>query len=175
MLAERLAAFAAPLNADSQWLVGVHAEPVAVPDPRRLCCRRRRERRRIHGPNAAAALPYRADVRRTDDAQARVVHDAVSRIRSRLEYTTLAARFVEPVFTVSELREVYETVWWDTHLDKGNFRRNFGNSECLEPRGHRRAPGRPASLWSVAEPVPTGQFVTLLDRPLATQPVTASL
>lgn len=100
---------------------------------------------------------------------ARIVNDAISRIRSRLEYTTLAARFVEPVFTVSELREVYETIW-NTPLDKGNFRRNFGKSRCFKLRGHtQRDRGRPATLWSVAEPVP-GQFVRPLDRPLATQP-----
>ena len=104
---------------------------------------------------------------------ARIVRDALGRIRSRLEYTTLAARFLEPVFTVSELREVYQTVW-DTHLDKGNFRRNFGRSECFEPRGQRRARGRPASLWSVTESVP-GQVVRLLDRPLATLPVPVPL
>ena len=104
---------------------------------------------------------------------ARIFRDALGRIRSRLEYTTLAARFLEPVFTVSELREVYEIVW-DTHLDKGNFRRNFGRSECFEPRGQRSARGRPASLWSVTESLP-GQVVRLLDRPLAMLPVPVPL
>lgn len=99
----------------------------------------------------------------------RIVHDAIERIRSRLEYTTLAARFVERIFTVSELRGVYETVW-DTSLDKGNFRRNFGRSDCFEPRGLRRARGRPASLWSVVEP-PWPHQVKPLDRPLASRPV----
>ena len=101
----------------------------------------------------------------------RIVHDAIERIRSRLEYTTLAARFVERVFTVSELREVYETVW-GTSLDKGNFRRNFGRSDCFQSHGYkpRRTRGRPASLWSVLEPA-RSDHVRLLDRPLATRPV----
>lgn len=101
----------------------------------------------------------------------RIVHDAIDRIRSRLEYTTLAARFVECVFTVSELRGVYETVW-GTSLDKGNFRRNFGRSDCFQSHGHRPrgARGRPASLWSVVEPA-RPDHVRLLDRPLATRPV----
>ena len=97
---------------------------------------------------------------------ARIIQDALDRIRSRLEYTTLATRFIEPIFTVSELREVYETVW-DMDLDKGNFRRNFGKSDCFEPRGERRGLGRPASLWSANKPIRRKQSIGFLDRALA--------
>ena len=101
---------------------------------------------------------------------ARIAQDALERIRSRVEYTTLATWFIDPVFTVSELREVYEIVW-STHLDKGNFRRNFGKSHRFQPRGQRRGTGRPASLWSVGESDAKDQGVMLLDRPLASRNV----
>lgn len=52
----------------------------------------------------------------------RIVADAVKRIRSRLETTTIAAQFCPPTFTVAELRKVYETIW-NTPLDPGNFQR----------------------------------------------------
>lgn len=95
-----------------------------------------------------------------------IVQDAVERIRSRLEYTTLATRFIAPIFTVSQLREVYEVIW-ATGLDKGNFRRNFGKSTCFELRGRRHGLGRPASLWSVRQADKAEEGVRLLDRALA--------
>ena len=51
-----------------------------------------------------------------------IVRDAAERVRAKLEYTALAARFCRPEFTISELREVYETIW-NTDLDPGNFQR----------------------------------------------------
>lgn len=52
----------------------------------------------------------------------RILRDAVERLRSKLEYTTIGAKFCPPEFTISELRKVYEAVW-DTSLDPGNFQR----------------------------------------------------
>lgn len=62
----------------------------------------------------------------------RIVRDAVERLRSKLEYTTLGAKFCPPEFTISELRKVYEAVW-DTSLDPGNFQRKVRGN-----RGFRR-------------------------------------
>lgn len=98
---------------------------------------------------------------------ARIAGDALERVRSRLEYTTLAARFLDPVFSISQLREVYEIVW-GTQLDKGNFHRNFTGNHCFRPCGHRQATGRPASLWSVTGSRGAHQLVSL-DRPLASR------
>lgn len=96
----------------------------------------------------------------------RIVKDALERIRSKIEYTTLAAGFLQPKFSVSELRGIYETVW-DTRLDEGNFQRWFRGSACFERVGlaERRARGRPASLWSARRV--EKRKVVLLDRPLA--------
>ena len=97
----------------------------------------------------------------------RIVRDAVERVGSKLEYTTLATGFLEPVFTISELRRVYEIVWGD-RLDKGNFQRRFRDSACFEPcLDERRGRGRPASLWSVRGGNRGRRLVVLLDRPLA--------
>ena len=52
----------------------------------------------------------------------RIAKHALDRLRAKLEYTAVAARFCHPEFTISELRTVYETVW-NTKLDPGNFQR----------------------------------------------------
>ncbi|WP_280726975.1 NUDIX domain-containing protein [Kitasatospora sp. MAA4] len=53
---------------------------------------------------------------------ARILADALDRARAKLEYSPLATAFLPPVFTVPELRAVYEAVW-DDKLHPGNFHR----------------------------------------------------
>lgn len=53
---------------------------------------------------------------------ARIISDGLERARSKLEYTPLATRFLEPEFTITDLRAVYETVWGHP-LHAGNFHR----------------------------------------------------
>src|SRR5690625_7518187 len=52
-----------------------------------------------------------------------VLDAAIERARAKLEYTTLAATFLPPEFTISQLRAVYAMVWGTTLVD-GNFHRN---------------------------------------------------
>ncbi|MER7167376.1 NUDIX domain-containing protein [Micromonospora sp. NPDC000207] len=52
----------------------------------------------------------------------RIIDEGLERARSKLEYTPLATRFLDPDFTVTELRAVYETVWGHP-LHAGNFHR----------------------------------------------------
>jgi 8-oxo-dGTP diphosphatase len=51
-----------------------------------------------------------------------IVDDAVERVRSKLEYTSVATSLVTEPFTIPELRRVYEAVWGVT-LHPANFRR----------------------------------------------------
>ena len=60
-----------------------------------------------------------------------IMGDALERIRAKLEYTTLAARFCSPEFTISELRKVYETIW-NTSLDPGNFQRKVRENHSFQ-------------------------------------------
>jgi 8-oxo-dGTP diphosphatase len=77
-----------------------------------------------------------------------IVSDGVERIRSKLEYTTVAAAFCPPEFTVSELRRVYEIVW-SRSIDPDNFQRKLMLADFLQPTGTRttRDGGRSAELF----------------------------
>jgi len=78
-----------------------------------------------------------------------ILHEALEHARSRLEYTTVASAFCVEPFTVTELREVYETIW-GVRLDPSNFRRKVTRAErFLEPTGEKRVAelGRPAALY----------------------------
>lgn len=80
---------------------------------------------------------------------ATIIKDAVERARSKLEYTTLATAFCAPVFSVTELRQVYEIVW-GRQLDPRNFHRKVTSVEdFLVPTGEQtiRHGGRPAMLY----------------------------
>ncbi|HXT88398.1 MAG TPA: NUDIX domain-containing protein [Trebonia sp.] len=80
---------------------------------------------------------------------AQILADGVERARAKLEYTPLATAFVRSPFTISELREVYETVWGEK-LHAGNFHRKVlsvpgfvestgDQTETGGPRGGPRA------------------------------------
>jgi 8-oxo-dGTP diphosphatase len=80
---------------------------------------------------------------------ATILADGVERARSKLEYTSLAAAFCPPEFTVAQLREVYEAVW-GVPIDPRNFHRKVTTTEgFLTPTGGSTAGerGRPARLY----------------------------
>jgi 8-oxo-dGTP diphosphatase len=79
----------------------------------------------------------------------KILADGVERAQSKLEYTTLAAAFCPPEFTVTQLRRVYEAVWRRT-LDPRNFQRKVTSTPgFLEPTATRvtGVRGRPAQLY----------------------------
>jgi 8-oxo-dGTP diphosphatase len=80
---------------------------------------------------------------------AAILRDGVERARAKLEYTTLAAAFCGEVFTMSDLRRVYEVVW-GVSIDPRNFHRKVVKTEgFVEPTGDKRPgeTGRPATLY----------------------------
>ena len=82
---------------------------------------------------------------------ARIVRDAVERVRVDLERTAIATAFVGPTFTLAELRAVYDAVW-GVQLDGANFRRSILAEEgWIVPTGRRARPGasggKPAELY----------------------------
>jgi 8-oxo-dGTP diphosphatase len=85
-----------------------------------------------------------------------ILRDAVERIRSKLEYTTLATAFVGPEFTLTELRRVYEVVW-GAEFDAGNFQRKMRTTEdfVVGTGTTRPSPvgrGRPAAVFRARHP-----------------------
>lgn len=83
---------------------------------------------------------------------ARILADALDRVRAKLEYTTLAASFVDEPFTLADLRRVYAAVW-GTAPDLGNFRRKvlstggFVTEAERSPAAAGPAGGRPPLLY----------------------------
>ncbi|GAB2755780.1 NUDIX domain-containing protein [Nocardioides salsibiostraticola] len=106
-----------------------------------------------HAGSDAATASWRAvaEVGSMAFDHRRILDDAVARLRSKLEYTAIAAAFLPERFTLAELRAVYESVW-GVALDPGNFQRKLRSNggDFVAPvegalRGHGR--GRPAQLF----------------------------
>src|ERR1700681_422003 len=94
---------------------------------------------------------------------AKIVRDAVQRVRVDLEHTGIATAFVGPTFTLAELRAVYEGIW-GVQLDGANFRRTvIAEGGWVIPTGRRARPGssggKPAELfragrmWKLGGPI----------------------
>jgi 8-oxo-dGTP diphosphatase len=108
----------------------------------------------VAGTDAADARWVRAeDVltgrRRLAFDHRRIVADGVECARRKLENSALATAFCGPVFTISELQQVYEAVW-GISLDPRNFYRKVqGTCGFVVPVDDtkRTGAGRPARLF----------------------------
>lgn len=81
----------------------------------------------------------------------RIIRDGLERVRAKLEYTTLAARFVVEPFTLGDLHAVYTAVW-GVPVRLTNFRRKVtGTDGFVIPVDGHSAPGpaggAPATLY----------------------------
>jgi 8-oxo-dGTP diphosphatase len=94
---------------------------------------------------------------------ARILTDAVERVRVDLELRGIATAFLGPTFTLGELRTVYEAVW-GVQLDSANFRRSVLSEEgWVIPTGRRARPGasggkpaelfKPGQMWRQGGPI----------------------
>lgn len=79
---------------------------------------------------------------------ARILADAVERLRSKLEYTHIAVHLLPEEFTLPELQRTYEIILQQP-LDKSSFRRRVMQADMLEelPGKQRDGSGRPAQLY----------------------------
>ncbi len=95
-----------------------------------------------------------------------IAREGLDRLRAKLEYTALGARFCLPAFTISELRSVYEAVW-NTELDAGNFQRKVRFNEPFRQVETResQAAARLVETW---EPSPAPD-ISLRCAPMAPQ------
>lgn len=77
-----------------------------------------------------------------------IIGYALTRVRSKIEYTDLATRLVGETFTLSQLRHVHEAISGTT-LDPANFRRKMLSSGLIVPTGDQVSSGRhrPAKLY----------------------------
>jgi 8-oxo-dGTP diphosphatase len=88
-----------------------------------------------------------------------ILHYALSRLRSKLEYTTLAFQLLPEVFSILELKDIYEQILGEK-LDKGNFYRKIREADVLEETGEiREGRGRPTRLWRFKHNRSDKQFV----------------
>ena len=81
-----------------------------------------------------------------------ILKNAISKLKTEIEHSTLATSFCSPAFTMSELRNVYETIL-ERKLDPGNFQKKALSTNGLlkEVDGMNREAatrGRPAKLYN---------------------------
>jgi hypothetical protein len=83
---------------------------------------------------------------------ARILKAGITRLRNKVEYTSLPAYLLPREFTLSDLQRVYEIVL-DRGLEKSAFRTRVLSTDLLEPMPRmREGPNRPAQLYRLNEP-----------------------
>jgi 8-oxo-dGTP diphosphatase len=76
-----------------------------------------------------------------------ILKAAVTRLRSKVEYTSLPAFLMPHEFTLTELQRIYETLL-DRPIEKKSFRTRVLVADLLEPVDrHKEGANRPAQLY----------------------------
>lgn len=88
------------------------------------------------------------ETQKMGEADRMVVEYAVTRLRAKLGYTTIAFHLLPGTFTLTELQNAYETILGQ-QFDKRNFRRRMIASGILLQTTEKRRDGshRPAALY----------------------------
>lgn len=85
-----------------------------------------------------------------------IIKAALQRLRGKGAYSTIPARLLPEVFTMSELQAIYETVMGE-RLDQSAFRRKINDLELLEEvQGEKRQTERarrPTTLYRLKTPL----------------------
>ena len=83
---------------------------------------------------------------------ANIVDYAFTRLRYKLEYTSVGFQLLPDVFTLTELQKAYEIILAE-QLDKRNFRRKILSAGILKETGKKKqdGEGRPAMLYRYRE------------------------
>jgi len=92
---------------------------------------------------------------------AHILREALTRMRGKVEYSTLPVHLLPKTFTPPELQAVYERIL-DRAIDKSAFRKRIGEISLVEPvpGAMRRASNRPAQLYRVRR----GREMVFFDR-----------
>lgn len=77
-----------------------------------------------------------------------IAKEAITRLKSRLQYTNIAWSLLSEEFTLTDLQRVYEIIL-DTSIDKRNFRKRILALDLISPVGKKRGgeANRPAELY----------------------------
>lgn len=88
----------------------------------------------------------------------KIIIYALTRLRNKIQYTNVAWSLLSQKFTLSEIQELYETIW-GRRLDKRNFRKKILSLGLLNvfPSVRRGLRQRPAKLYAFK----TRKFVEL--------------
>lgn len=82
-----------------------------------------------------------------------ILEAAITRLRNKVEYTSLPAYLLPEEFTLSELQHMYEIVM-ERPIEKSAFRTRVLSSDLVTPVSDkmREGPNRPAQLYRLANP-----------------------
>jgi ADP-ribose pyrophosphatase YjhB (NUDIX family) len=152
---EQLKTFGTSARDPRGWTVSVAYVALISEDDARECKRVGNTGiawRRVDGDSVAIPLAF-------DHAD--ILTAALSRVRSKVEYSTLPVHLLPRAFTLGELQSVYERIL-GRKLDKSAFRKRVAEADFVEPivGEMRRASNRPAQLFR-AKP---GRATTFFDR-----------
>ncbi len=105
------------------------------------------------GPGTSAVDWFRVDETPSPLAfdNDEIIDYGLRRLRNKVDYAHLAFQFLQPEFTLAELRTVYEAVLGQK-VDPPNFRRKVAAAGTVVRTGERQqgVPHRPASLYRCA-------------------------
>jgi ADP-ribose pyrophosphatase YjhB (NUDIX family) len=90
-----------------------------------------------------------------------ILRAALSRLRSKVEYSTLPVHLLPRAFTLGELQSVYERIL-GRRIDKSAFRKRVAEADFVEPIAGemRRGSNRPAQLFALKP----GRMTTFFNR-----------